>query len=141
MDKMMNVSGRVLLALIFVMAGLGKLGPGYAATQGYMESMGVPGGLLPLVILLEIGAGLALMLGWQARWVAGALALFTLVAAVIFHSNFSDQVQMVMFLKNLAISGGLLLVFVHGAGSLSMDQFLAARRSKGQSGSVPGLGV
>ena len=128
MEKIMNVAGRVLLALIFVLAGVGKLGAGYAGTQGYMEAMGVPGMLLPLVILLEIGGGLALIIGWQTRWAAGALAAFTLVAAAIFHNNFADQIQMIMFLKNLAISGGLLLLVVYGAGGLSLDQHLAGRR-------------
>lgn len=128
MEKTMNVAGRVLLALIFVMAGAGKLGAGYAATQGYMDAMGVPGALLPLVIVLELGGGLALMVGWQTRWIAAALAAFTLVAGVVFHNNFADQMQMIMFLKNLAISGGLLLLVVHGAGSLSLDQHFVAKR-------------
>ena len=80
------LSGRILLGLMFVSAGVDKIG-GYAGTQGYMESMGVPGGVLPLVIALEIGAGLAVMLGILARISALALAGFTLVAAVVFHAE------------------------------------------------------
>ena len=120
MDKYINLAGRLLLGQIFLLAGLNKI-PGYAGTQGYMESMGVPGALLPLVILLEIGGGLAVILGWQARLASYALAVFTLVAAVIFHSNLADQMQMIMFMKNFAIAGGLLILAVNGAGGLSLD--------------------
>ncbi len=121
MSKYNTLIARVLLAHIFVLAGLSKI-TAYAGTQGYMESMGVPGMLLPLVILLEFGGGLALLLGWKARLMAYALAAFTLVAAVIFHSNFADQIQMIMFMKNLSIIGGLLLIAEYGAGKYSLDQ-------------------
>ena len=121
MDKYVNLVGRILLGHIFLLAGLNKIA-GYAATQGYMESMGVPGALLPLVILLEVGGGLAVILGWQTRLAAYALALFTVVAAVIFHSNLADQMQMIMFMKNFAITGGLLILAVNGAGGLSLDK-------------------
>lgn len=125
MDKLIEVAGRVLLGLIFLMAGIGKIGAGYAGTAGYMDSMGVPGALLPLVILLEIGGGLLVMVGFKVKWVAYALAAFTLLAGVIFHSNFADQMQMILFLKNLSITGGLLLLAVHGAGELSLDKKLS----------------
>ncbi|MGI0021177.1 MAG: DoxX family protein [Nitrososphaera sp.] len=111
---------RLLLAQIFILSGLTKLGS-YAATQGYMESMGVPSLLLPLVIALEIGGGLSLVVGWLARWSALALAGFCIAAAVLFHWNFADQMQAINFMKNLAMTGGLLLLYVHGAGRLSMD--------------------
>jgi putative oxidoreductase len=120
MNKYSSVIARILLAHIFIMAGMNKI-MGYAGTQGYMEAMGVPGMLLPLVILVEVGAGLALLVGWQTRWAAYSLAGFTVVSAVIFHSNFADQVQMIMFMKNMAITGGLLLLAEHGAGAFSMD--------------------
>ena len=90
MDKYANLAGRILLAHIFLLAGLNKI-TGYSGTQGYMEAMGVPGMLLPLVILLEIGGAVALIVGWQTRWAAYALALFSIVAAVIFHSNLADH--------------------------------------------------
>ncbi|MBI5451136.1 MAG: DoxX family protein [Gammaproteobacteria bacterium] len=121
MNKVMTVAARALLAAIFILAGVGKLGAGYAGTAGYMTAMGVPAMLLPLVILLEIGGGLALLMGWKTRWAAAALAGFTVVAALIFHRNVADQIQMIMFLKNLAISGGLLLLVIHGAGAPSVD--------------------
>ncbi len=98
MDKMKDVAllvGRVLLALMFVMAGWGKIG-GYAGTQGYMEAMGVPGFMLPLVILLELGGGLAIMLGLFTRSLSVLLAGFTLMAAFIFHYQPAEQMQMLI---------------------------------------------
>jgi len=129
MEKIINVVGRVMLALIFILAGVGKLGDGYAGTQAYMAAMGVPGALLPAVILLEIGGGLALIIGWQTRWMAAALAGFSLLAALIFHTDFADQMQVIMFLKNIAISGGLLLLVGQRAAGLSVDQYLVDRRN------------
>ena len=120
MEKIIQVVARVLLAHIFVLAGLNKIG-GYADTQAYMDAMGVPDILLPLVIILEVGGGLALIVGWQTRWAAYALAAFTALAAVIFHSDFGQQVQMILFMKNWAMVGGLLLLGVYGAGAYSLD--------------------
>lgn len=120
MNKYSSVVARILLAHIFVLAGMNKI-MGYAGSQGYMEMMGVPGMLLPLVIILELGGGLALIAGWQARLVAYALAGFCVISALIFHHNLADQVQMIMFMKNLAIAGGLLLIAEHGAGAYSLD--------------------
>jgi putative oxidoreductase len=112
--------GRILLALMFVLAGLNKIS-GYSGMQGYMDSMGVPGALLPLVIALEVVGGLVLMLGWHTRLTAFLLAGFTILATLIFHSNLGDQTQMLFFMKNLSIAGGLLLVVSHGAGPYSID--------------------
>lgn len=114
------LGGRTLMSAIFLVAGFGKI-TAYAATQGYMESVGVPGAVLPLVIALEIGGGLALLLGFRARLAALALAGFSIASAVLFHAEFGDQTQFVMFLKNLAMAGGLLLVAAVGPGSLSID--------------------
>ena len=121
MDKYANLAGRILLAHIFLLAGLNKI-TGYSGTQTYMEAMGVPGMLLPLVILLEVGGALALIIGWQTRWAAYALALFSIVSALIFHSNLSDQIQMILFMKNWAMAGGLLVLAANGAGAFSLDQ-------------------
>jgi len=120
-----ELGGRILLASIFVLSGFTKIA-GYAGTQGYMEAMGVPGALLPLVIVTELGGGLLVALGLWTRLAALALAGFSLVAAALFHANFGDQMQMIMFLKNLAIAGGFLVLFAHGAGPLSLD----ARRAR-----------
>lgn len=113
-------AGRILISLIFVLAGINKI-IGYAGTQGYMESKGVPGELLPLVILLEVGGGLAVIVGWQTRLISLALAGFCILAALIFHNNFADQNQMIHFMKNLAIAGGFLFLFAHGAGAYALD--------------------
>lgn len=121
MNNAIILAARVLLAQIFLISGFGKLGAGYAGTQAYMEAMGIPGMLLPLVIALEIGGGLALIAGFLTRWAALALAGFTVASAVLFHANFGDQTQTIMFMKNLAMAGGLLLLYVQGAGSYSVD--------------------
>jgi len=125
MEKFTDLVARIFLGLIFVMAGFSKLGAGYAGTAGYMDSMGVPGALLPLVISTEIAGGLMIILGFKIKWTAFALAGFTLLAGIIFHSNFADQMQSILFMKNLAISGGLLLLVNHGAGELSLDKKMA----------------
>lgn len=122
MSKFSTLIARILLAHIFVLAGLSKLGAGYAGTQSYMEAMGVPGILLPLVILLELGAGLALILGYKTQLAAWALAAFSIASAAIFHYNLADQMQMIMLMKNIAIAGGLLILAEHGAGFYSLDR-------------------
>lgn len=119
-EKLAMPAGRVLIAMMFVMSGFGKIA-GYAGTQGYMDMMGVPGALLPLVIITEIGGGLAIILGWQTRLAALALAGFSIVSAIVFHADFGDQTQMVMFLKNVSIAGGFLFLVAHGAGAYSLD--------------------
>jgi putative oxidoreductase len=112
--------GRVLMSAIFLSAGFGKIGA-YAGTQAYMESMGVPGSTLPLVIALEVGAGLAVLLGWQTRISAFLLAGFSVLSALIFHADFGDQMQSILFMKNLAMAGGLLMLVANGPGRWSVD--------------------
>lgn len=119
-----ELAGRVLISAIFILAGWGKIG-GYAGTQGYMESVGVPGALLPLVIATELGGGLLVLAGLWTRLAAFALAGFSIVAAILFHANFTDGTQQIMFMKNLAMAGGLLFLVVHGAGRLSLDGWRA----------------
>ncbi len=120
-----DLAGRILIAALFLIAGVGKLGA-YAGTQGYMQSHGVPGALLPAVIALELGGGLLIVAGLWTRIAALALAGFTLLAALLFHVNFADATQQIMFLKNLAIAGGFLMLAANGAGAWSVD----ARRSQ-----------
>ncbi len=112
--------GRVLIAIMFVMSGLSKISA-YQGTQGYMESMGVPGILLPAVIILEVLGGLAIIVGWQTRIMALLLAGFCVISAILFHANFSDQTQMIMFMKNFAIAGGFLFLVAHGAGTYAYE--------------------
>jgi putative oxidoreductase len=132
MENSVNLVGRVLLAQIFLTAGLSKV-TAYAATQGYMDAMGVPGALLPMVIALEVGGAVALIAGWQTRIAAVALALFSVAAGLIFHNNFADQMQAIMFMKNVAIAGGLAFVAAYGAGRWSLD----ARRGRGTTQARP----
>lgn len=121
-----QLAGRAMMSYIFIMAGINKIG-GYAGTQGYMESMGVPGALLPVVIALEIVGGLAILLGWQTRIAAFLLAGFCIVSGIIFHGNFADQMQMILFMKNIAIAGGLLFLVSGGANDWSIDAVRKAR--------------
>ncbi|MEJ2450845.1 MAG: DoxX family protein [Gammaproteobacteria bacterium] len=116
-----DLAGRLLLAIIFLIAGVGKI-TAYAGTAAYMASMGVPGALLPLVIVTELVGGIAIVLGYHTRVVAFLLAGFTLLAGAIFHHDFANQIQMLMFLKDLAIAGGFLLLVVNGAGAWSLDR-------------------
>lgn len=119
--------GRILLALLFIPAGVGKL-TGFAGTVAYTASAGVP---LPqvavaLALVVEIVGGLALLLGWQTRWAALALALFTLVASFFFHRFWAlpaEQagMQQLLFYKNIAVAGGLFAFAAFGAGALSVD--------------------
>jgi putative oxidoreductase len=121
LERFSGVAGRVLLAVLFLLSGLGKLGA-YSATVAYMASAGVPGALLPLVIATEIAGALAIIVGWRTRTVAFLLAGFSLLTALTFHRNFADQQQLINFLKNVSIAGGFLLLLANGPGPLSIDQ-------------------
>lgn len=112
--------GRVLISLIFIVSGLQKIGS-YAGTQAYMDTMGVPGMLLALVIAVEVIGGVAVMLGWHTRLAAFLLAGFTLLSGLLFHADFGDQMQTILFMKNLAIAGGFLMIVALGAGPYSID--------------------
>ena len=115
-----NTVGRVLISAIFLLSGISKVSA-YVATQGYMEAMGLPGETLPLVIAFEIGASVAIIIGLQTRLVALALAGFALVTAVLFHGELGDQMQFIMFMKNIAIAGGFLFLAANGPGALALD--------------------
>ena len=121
------VVGRVLLALMFVMAGFSKLG-NIAGTAGYIASAGLPMATVLAVAtgLFELLAGLALAVGFNARWAALALGMFTLLASVLFHNFWAvpadkQMVQQLLFMKNLAVSGGMFIVAAFGGGALSID--------------------
>jgi putative oxidoreductase len=123
-QNLAELGGRVLLSGLFLLSGVGKLGA-YSATAGYMASVGVPGALLPLVIAIELLGASAIIAGWKTRIVAFLLAGFTLLSALIFHSNFANQIEMIMFLKNVSIAGGFLLLVANGAGAYSLDRRVA----------------
>ena len=124
--------GRILLALIFVISGFGKI-TGYAGTAGYMASKGLPlvDALLPLTILIELGGGLLIAIGWKARWVAAVTFLFLIPVTLVFHNPAgldpaAAQQQMIQLLKNLSIMGGMLGVFAFGPGRFSVDAKIGA---------------
>ena len=120
--------GRVLLALIFIIAGFGKI-TGFEGTVGYMQAYNVPMTqvLAVLAIIVELGGGLMIAVGWKARWAAAAIFIFVLIASFIFHAFWAvpaDQAQLqnIMFMKNLAIMGGMLYIIAYGSGPLSVDK-------------------
>ncbi len=115
MHPLASLLARILMSAIFISSGYSKI-TNYAQTAGYMESHGIPGILLPLVIAVELGCGLAVLFGMLSRWAALALAAFSILAAVVFHPYWSDPAQYVHFMKNVAIAGGLLLLFANGPG-------------------------
>jgi len=111
---------RFLMALIFFVSGINKIFS-YAGTQGYMEAFNISGGLLPVVIILEIFAGLAVIIGWRTKLAASTLAGFSVISALIFHANFADQIQFIFFMKNIGLAGGLLLLVANGPGAYALD--------------------
>jgi len=117
---LLDVAGRVLIAAIFIIAGYEQIHD-FAGTQEFMESKGIPGILLYVVIALELLGGLAIVVGWKVRTVAFLLAGYSLLAAVLFHTNFADEQQFYSFLKNLGMAGGFLFLVTNGAGRLSLD--------------------
>ncbi|QDC45112.1 DoxX family protein [Methylophilus medardicus] len=117
-----SVAARILLSHIFIISGLSKVA-NPAGTIAYIQSVGAP---LPevayaIALFVELVLGVALLLGYQARLAAAGIALFTIAAAFMFHFNMADQMQQIMFLKNLTIVGGLLMVVAFGAGAYSLD--------------------
>ncbi len=119
--------GRILIALIFVWSGFGKI-TGFEGTVGYITSKGLPLPELAAIgaIIVELGGGILLILGWKTRWAAAALFVFTAMAAFLFHNFWAmppeqAQSQMIQFMKNISMMGGLLFVVTHGSGALSVD--------------------
>jgi putative oxidoreductase len=123
--------GRLMVGLPFAMSGMSKLGA-YGATTGMISAVGLPFPPLAFAVAVaaELGGGLLLIAGYRVRFVAVALAVFSLATAVSFHNDFADQNQMIHFLKNVMIAGGLLQIAAFGAGALSLDN----RRVKGREG-------
>jgi putative oxidoreductase len=119
-DATLALIARILMAYIFIVAGWGKV-TAYQATVGYMESMGVPAAMLPFTILVELGGGLALLFGFQARFAAMGLGVFSLITAFLFHGGADDGIN---FMKNLAMAGGLFFLMLHGAGKFSIDHII-----------------
>ncbi len=121
------LAARTLIALIFVLSGFGKIS-GFEGTVGYIASKGLPLPQLAAIgaIIVELGGGILLIIGWKARWAAAAMLVFTALAAVVFHNFWAvppeqAQNQMIHFMKNISMMGGLLFVVIHGSGALSVD--------------------
>ena len=121
--QILELVGRIFISLIFLVAGIGKI-LNYEGTIGYMESFGVPGYLFIPAIIIEILFPLLIIVGYKTKFFAIILALFAILLAVIFHTDFSNQMQLMSFLKNFAIAGGFLIIFARGAGKYSIDQRL-----------------
>ena len=121
MIKIFDLIGRVFISGVFLLSGFSKIG-NYEGTVGWMESFGLPGFLLIPAIILEIIAPILIIIGYQTRIAAGALSLFCLATAIIFHTDFSDQMQFIAFMKNLALAGGFLFLVVNGARGYSLDK-------------------
>ena len=122
------LAGRILIALIFILSGFSKIG-GFDGAVGYIASKGLPLPQLAAIgaIIVELGGGILLVLGWKTRWAAAAMFLFTALAAFLFHNFWAmppDQAQnqMIHFMKNISMAGGLLYVVIHGSGALSLDR-------------------
>ena len=119
-----EVFGRIFLSTIFLFEGINKIF-NYESTIKYMESFNVPELLAIPTIILEILFPLLLIIGYQTKLSALVLAIFTLATALIFHTDFTNQMQLISFLKNFAIAGGFLIVFINGAGKYSLDHKLS----------------
>ena len=118
-----EILGRILLSAIFLINGIGKIF-NYEGTIQYMENFDVPDYLIIPAITVEILFPILLIIGYYTKFSALVLSLFTLVLAVIFHTDFSNQMQLISFLKNIAIAGGFLIIFVYGPGKYSLDHKL-----------------
>ncbi|WFU45644.1 DoxX family protein (plasmid) [Bradyrhizobium sp. CB82] len=126
MNRYLPLVGRVLIGLPFVMSGLGKLAA-FGPTTAMIAAAGLPVPPLAYIVAvaLELGGGILLIAGYQVRFVALAQAVFCIAAGVAFHNNFADQNQMIHFLKNVMMAGGLLQIAAFGAGTLSLDNRLS----------------
>ena len=123
MQKFLPVLGRVFLAAIFIKSGISKI-TNFSGTEAYMNASGIPLTWLFLIgaIVLELAGGLSVLLGWKAKYGAWLLIVFLVPTTLIFHTEFSNNMQMIMFMKNLAILGGLLMVAYFGSGPFSLKK-------------------
>jgi putative oxidoreductase len=123
MQRFIPLIGRILVAQIFFISGVSKIFD-LSGTQQYMDSYGIPLTVLFLVsaIIIELGGSISVLLGYKARLGAGALLIFLIPVTIIFHTNFSERLQIIMFMKNLSIIGGLLMIIAYGPGEISLDR-------------------
>ena len=123
MTNILDLVGRVFISLVFLLSGINKIG-NYEGTIGWMESLGMPGIFLIPAIILEIVAPILLIVGYKVKISAALLSLFCIATAIIFHNDFSNQMQFVSFMKNIALAGGFLFIVVNGAKDFSLDKKL-----------------
>ena len=119
--------GRVLLSLLFLIEGFGKISMQEDVIM-YMEDYGVPGILFAPATVLEILFPLLLIAGYRTKWAAAVMALFTFAVAIIFHTDFSEGMQMIFFLKDIAIAGGFMIIIVYGPGKISLDHYFNSKQ-------------
>ena len=119
--------GRILLSALFLIEGFGKISMQENVIM-YMENYGVPGVLFVPAIVLEILFPLLLIVGYKTKWAASVMALFTFTVAIIFHTDFSEGMQMIFFLKDLAIAGGFMIILVYGPGKISLDHYFKSKQ-------------
>ena len=123
MTNILDLVARVFISLIFLLSGINKIG-NYEGTVGWMESLGMPGILLIPAIILEIAAPILIIVGYKVKISAALLGVFCVTTAIIFHSDFSDQMQFISFMKNIGLAGGFLFIVVNGAKDFSLDKKL-----------------
>ena len=119
--------GRALLSALFLIAGLGKISIQEDVIM-YMEDYGVPGILFVPAIILEILFPLFLIVGYKTKWAASIMVLFTFTVAIIFHTNFNEGMQMIFFLKDIAIAGGFMIIVAYGPGKISLDHYFNSKK-------------
>ena len=121
MTNILDLVARILISALFLLNGIFKIS-NYDGTVGWMEGFGIPEILLIPAIILEIVGPILIILGYKAKIAAGFLSLFCIATAVIFHNDFSDQMQLGSFLKNIALAGGFLFIFINGTKDFSLDK-------------------
>ena len=124
MTNILDLIGRIFISLVFLLSGFNKIG-NYEGTVGWMESLGMPGIFLIPAIMLEVVAPILIIVGYKVRISAALLSLFCIATAVIFHNDFSNQMQFISFMKNIALAGGFLFLVVNGAKDFSLDKKLS----------------
>ena len=124
MTNILDLIGRIFISLVFLSSGFNKIG-NYEGTIGWMESFGMPGIFLIPAIILEVGAPILIIIGYKVKISAALLSLFCIATAVIFHNDFSNQMQFISFMKNIALAGGFLFLVINGAKDFSLDKKLS----------------
>ena len=121
MTNILDLVGRIFISRVFLLSGINKIG-NYEGTVGWMESLGMSGFFLIPAIILEIGAPILIMVGYKVKISAALLSLFCVTTAVIFHNDFSNQMQFISFMKNIGLAGGFLFLVINGAKDFSLDK-------------------